>query len=60
MSANLRQLGFDVQLVYGNLDWALAEAQLLRGVNVAFAARMLKKAKIALVGYQAPGKWYCW
>jgi hypothetical protein len=34
MSATLRQLGFKVQFVYGNLDWALAEAKLLSGVNV--------------------------
>ncbi len=55
MAANLRQLGFPAQLVYGNLDWVLAEAQLLRGVGVAFAHRFLQKAKLGLVGYQAPG-----
>lgn len=41
MSANLRQLGFQTQLVYGNLDWALAETQLIRGVNIAFAERFV-------------------
>ena len=31
MSANLRQLGFQIQLVYANLDWQLAECQLITG-----------------------------
>ena len=31
MSANLRQLGFPIQLVYANLDWNLAECQLITG-----------------------------
>ena len=32
MSANLRQLGFPIQLVYANLDWNLAECQLITGI----------------------------
>ncbi len=56
MSANLRQLGFPAQLVYGNLDWALAEEQLLRSAGVAFAHRNLQRAKVGLIGYQAPGE----
>ena len=52
MSATMRQLGFETQLVYGNLDWALAEAQLLSGVEVSFASRYLKKSKLGLIGYQ--------
>ena len=55
MSANLRQLGFQIQLVYANLDWQLAEVQLLKGVHVAFAYSFLNKAKVGLVGYHAPG-----
>ena len=55
MSATLRQLGFSIELVYGNLDWALAETQLLRGVRVAFAKSFLAKAKVGLIGYHAPG-----
>ena len=55
MTTTLRQLGFQAQLVYGNLDWALAETQLLRGVAVAFASRYMAKSKLALIGYQAPG-----
>jgi hypothetical protein len=55
MAATLRQLGFDLELVYANLDWSLAEVQLLRGVHVAFATRFLAKAKLGLVGYHAPG-----
>ena len=31
MSANLRQLGFQIQLVYANLNWQLAECQLITG-----------------------------
>jgi len=49
MSATLRQLGFPIELVYGNLDWALAERQLLRGVHVAFAKSFLAKAKVGLI-----------
>ena len=55
MSATLRQLGFSIELVYGNLDWALAETQILRGVRTAFAKRFLAKAKVVLIGYHAPG-----
>ena len=33
MSATLRQLGFKIELVYANLDWQLAEVQLLKGVH---------------------------
>ena len=51
MSATLRQLGFKIELVYGNLDWQLAEVQLLKGVHVSFAYSFLKKAKLGLVGY---------
>ncbi len=58
MGANLRQLGYPCQLVYGNLDWALAERQLLRSTGVAFAHRYLQKAKVGLIGYQAPGTTY--
>ena len=55
MCANLKQLGFPVQFVYGNLDWQLAENQLLGGIWTSFATRYLKKAKVGLIGYQAPG-----
>ncbi len=55
MSATLRQLGFEVETVFANLDWQLAEVQLIRGVRIAFAKRFLAKAKVGLVGYQAPG-----
>ena len=55
MSATLRQLGFKIELVYANLDWQLAEVQLLKGVHVSFAYSFLSKSKIGLVGYHAPG-----
>ncbi len=55
MSANLRQLGFPLEIVYGNLDWQMAEAQLCRGVHISFARRFLNQAKVGLVGYHAPG-----
>ena len=55
MSATLRQLGFDTELVYGNLDWNLAETQLLRGVRISFTQSLLAKSKVGLVGYHAPG-----
>ena len=55
MTANLRQLGFTVQMVFGNLDWHLAECQLISGVQIAFASRYLMKTKVGLIGYQAPG-----
>ncbi len=55
MAATLQQLGFNTEVVYANLDWQLVEIQLLRGVHVAFAKRYLAKAKVGLVGYQAPG-----
>jgi hypothetical protein len=42
MSANLRQLGFRVEFVYGNLDWALAETKLISGIRIAFAIRLKK------------------
>ena len=59
MSATLRQLGFKMEFVYGNLDWALAEARLNSGVRIAFALRYLKHAKIGLVGYQVTIKNFC-
>lgn len=55
MGATLRQLGFHFQLVYGNLNWSLAEKQLLKGVYASFAQTYLSKAKLGLVGYHAPG-----
>jgi len=55
MASNLRQLGFPAQVVYGNLDWKLAEEQLGRAIRVAFTVRYLQKAKLGLIGYQAPG-----
>lgn len=55
MAATLNQLGFPVEIVYGNLDWLLASVQLKKAVAVAFAHRFLQKAKIGLVGYHAPG-----
>ena len=33
MSATLRQLGFSIELVYGNLDWALAETHLTKKLS---------------------------
>eukprot|EP00298_Acanthocystis_sp_HF-20_P000051 c10055_g1_i1.p1 GENE.c10055_g1_i1~~c10055_g1_i1.p1 ORF type:complete len:483 (+),score=196.43 c10055_g1_i1:33-1451(+) len=53
--ATLRQLGRECELVYGNLNWSLAEAQLHKSVWVSFATRYLRKSKICLLGYQAPG-----
>lgn len=54
-AATMAQLGRPFELVYGNLDWDLAERQLQRGVHVAFAARAIRKAKLCLVGAHAPG-----
>ena len=42
MAATLRQLGFKIQFVYGNLDWALAEAKLISGIRIAFALRYVR------------------
>ncbi len=50
-----RQLGRACQLVYGNLDWARAEAQLASALHVAFAAQAVQRTKLAIVGHQAPG-----
>jgi hypothetical protein len=50
-----RQLGRACQLVYGNLDWARAEAQLASAIHVAFAAQAVQRTKLAIVGHQAPG-----
>ena len=47
MTATMRQLGFKAQFVYGNLDWALAEAQLFKGVGVAFAARLVRPGLVS-------------
>jgi hypothetical protein len=41
--------------VYGNLDWALAESQLISSLHVAFAARAVQLVKLGLIGHQAPG-----
>ena len=51
----LRQLGRSCQLVYANLNWSLAAAQLDLAVHVAFATKSIQLTKLALVGYQAPG-----
>ena len=50
-----RQLGRQVDLVYNNLDWVAAEANLRRSVNVGFASRHIQKTKVCLIGHQAPG-----
>ena len=55
MSATLRQLGRQVEMVYTNLDWAEAARSLRRAINVGFACRTIRLTKIALVGHQAPG-----
>ena len=55
MSATLRQLGRQVELVYNNLDWEAAERSLRRAINVGFACRNIRKTKVALIGHQAPG-----
>jgi len=41
--------------VYGNLDWARAEAQLASALHVAFAAQAVQRTKLAIIGHQAPG-----
>jgi len=53
--ASLRQLGRRFELVAGNLKWELHLEQLRRGVQVAFATRMIRKAKLGLIGSHAPG-----
>ena len=55
MSATLRQLGFEIEMVYGNLDWQLAESQLIQSVFLNYAQNILTKAKIGLVSNHAPG-----
>jgi len=53
--ASLRQLGRRFELVAGNRRWDLHLEQLKRGVYVAFATRMIRKAKLGLIGSHAPG-----
>ena len=55
MSATLRQLGRQVEMVYSNLDWEAAGRSLRRAINVGFACRTIRMTKVALVGHQAPG-----
>jgi len=55
MSATLRQLGRQVEMVYNNLAWDMAEKSLKRAVNLGFASRNIQLTKIALIGHQAPG-----
>jgi len=55
MSATLRQLGRQVEMVYNNLAWDMAEKSLKRAVNIGFASRNIRLTKIALIGHQAPG-----
>ena len=55
MSATLRQLGRQVEMVYSNLDWEAADRSLRRAINVGFACRTIRLTKVALVGHQAPG-----
>ena len=55
MTATLRQLGRQVSLVYGNLDWSRAELSLQASVRLGFASRYIRHTKIALIGHQAPG-----
>jgi len=55
MAASIRQLGGLCEIVYNNLNWAKAKQSLLNAVYVAFATRYMKRTKLALIGYQAPG-----
>jgi len=55
MTATLRQLGRQCQLVYNNLDWETAALRLDQAINLGFASRMIRNTKIALIGHQAPG-----
>ena len=50
-----RQLGGLCEIVYNNLNWDKAKQSLLNAVYVAFATRYMKRTKLALIGYQAPG-----
>lgn len=54
-AATLRQMGRRFELVYGNLDWKLAESQLRRAARVTYAARYIQQAKIGVIGGHAPG-----
>ena len=44
----LRQLGRSCQLVYANMNWSLAAAQLDLAVHVAFATKSIQLTKLAL------------
>lgn len=54
-AANLRQLGFGFELVYGDPADRNTQAQLERAIRLTAAAGSLRRCKLGLVGYHAPG-----
>jgi L-fucose isomerase-like protein len=54
-AANLRQLGFGFELVYGDPSDAAVQIQLKRAIHLTAAAGLIRRCKLGLVGYHAPG-----
>lgn len=54
-AANLRQLGRPFELAYGMPGTPEAEAEVQDAARVAYALRTVRKAKLGLIGYHAPG-----
>ena len=54
-ASNLRHLGRPFELVYGHPDQADTARQLDRAVRLAAAATRLRRARVGLFGYHAPG-----
>ncbi len=54
-AATLRQLGRPFEIVYGPPDDARLQRELRDAVLVSVTSHLLKKAKLGLIGYHAPG-----
>jgi L-fucose isomerase-like protein len=54
-ASTLQQTGHPFELVYGDPDDALLQAELVRAVALARTAARLKNAKVGMVGTHAPG-----
>jgi L-fucose isomerase-like protein len=54
-AATLRQLGMPFEVVYGNHNWKLAAQQLRQAVGLVHLEKSVRKSKLGLIGYHAPG-----
>jgi L-fucose isomerase-like protein len=54
-ASTLRQIGRDFEIVYGDIAEDRTRLELDHAIKIAYAVRYLRKSKVGLIGYNAPG-----